>query len=67
MERIMIPNEDFKDRVKKLQASMKRDGVELFMAYGNEAEPQYEDTYLTTGRHLKQQVYLLRKKASRSS
>lgn len=41
MERIIIPNEDFKERINKLQDSMKRDGIELFLAYGNEAEPQY--------------------------
>ncbi len=36
-----IPDSDFKERIVKLQEAMKRDGVELFMAYGNEAEPQY--------------------------
>ena len=41
MERIMIPNEEFKLRIKKLQEKMKQDGIELFLAYGNEAEPQY--------------------------
>lgn len=41
MDRIIIPNSEFKERVVKLQAAMKRDNVELFLAYGNEAEPQY--------------------------
>ena len=41
MERIMIPNEEFSWRIKKLQEKMKEDGIELFLAYGNEAEPQY--------------------------
>lgn len=41
MERIMIPNEEFKLRIKKVQEKMKQDGIELFLAYGNEAEPQY--------------------------
>ncbi len=41
MERIMIPNEEFSWRIKKLQEKMKQDGIELFLAYGNEAEPQY--------------------------
>jgi len=41
MERIIIPNSEFKERIEKLQAAMKRDNVELFLAYGNEAEPQY--------------------------
>ncbi len=41
MERIMIPNEEFKLRIKKLQEKMKKDSIELFLAYGNEAEPQY--------------------------
>ena len=41
MSRIIIPNSEFKERIEKLQAAMKRDNVELFLAYGNEAEPQY--------------------------
>lgn len=41
MEKFVIPDIEFKDRVKKLQAEMKKNGVELLLAYGNEAEPQY--------------------------
>ena len=36
-----IPVEEFHARVVKLQASMKREGLDLLLAYGNEAEPQY--------------------------
>lgn len=38
---IRIPDSEFKDRVRKLQASMKEEGYDLILAYGNEAEPQY--------------------------
>ena len=41
MERFVIPDIEFKERAKKLQAEMKKNGVELLLAYGNEAEPQY--------------------------
>lgn len=41
MERIMIPNEEFALRVKTLQRKMKENNIELLLAYGNEAEPQY--------------------------
>ena len=41
MNRVIIPDSEFKDRIKKLQSAMKKNNVELFLAYGNEAEPQY--------------------------
>lgn len=37
----MIPNSEFKERVIKLQALMKKEGYDAILAYGNEAEPQY--------------------------
>ncbi|MBE6942572.1 MAG: aminopeptidase P family protein [Ruminococcaceae bacterium] len=36
-----IPDEEYKERVKKVQAAMKADGFDLILSYGNEAEPQY--------------------------
>ena len=36
-----IPLEEFKERVVKVQESMKREGYDFILAYGNEAEPQY--------------------------
>ena len=36
-----IPIEEFKERVVKVQESMKREGYDFILAYGNEAEPQY--------------------------
>jgi len=36
-----IPNEEFLQRIKNTQELMKRDGYDLILAYGNEAEPQY--------------------------
>lgn len=36
-----IPLEEYKERVKKVQESMKKDGYDLILAYGNEAEPQF--------------------------
>lgn len=36
-----IPDEEFKERVQKVQKTMKEDGFDLLLAYGNEAEPQY--------------------------
>ena len=36
-----IPREEFAERVGKVQASMKTEGYDLLLAYGNEAEPQY--------------------------
>ncbi len=37
----MIPNTEFKERIKKLQQVMKKEGYDFILAYGNEAEPQY--------------------------
>ena len=36
-----IPNEEFKERAKKVQAAMKKEGYDLILCYGNEAEPQF--------------------------
>lgn len=36
-----IPHEEFAERVCKVQASMKTEGYDLLLAYGNKAEPQY--------------------------
>lgn len=36
-----IPVEEFKDRVKKVQATMQKDGYDFILTYGNEAEPQF--------------------------
>ena len=36
-----IPREEFAERVRKVQASMKEQGYDLLLSYGNEAEPQY--------------------------
>ena len=36
-----IPLSEFKERVKKVQELMKKDGFDLILSYGNEAEPQY--------------------------
>ena len=40
-DRPYIPDSEFKLRAEKLQAIMKREGVDIFLAYGNEAEPAY--------------------------
>ena len=36
-----IPLEEYKERVKKVQETMKKDGFDLILCYGNEAEPQF--------------------------
>lgn len=36
-----IPREEFSQRIFKLQESMKQQGLDLLLAYGNEAEPQF--------------------------
>ncbi|MBO5364365.1 MAG: hypothetical protein J6A56_02745 [Clostridia bacterium] len=36
-----IPNEEFKERAKKVQEIMKQEGYDFILSYGNEAEPQY--------------------------
>ncbi len=36
-----IPLEEYKERVVKVQATMKKEGYDLLLAYGNEAEPQF--------------------------
>jgi len=36
-----IPVEEFFDRVKKVQATMQKDGYDFILTYGNEAEPQF--------------------------
>ncbi|MBQ9736823.1 MAG: aminopeptidase P family protein [Clostridia bacterium] len=36
-----IPSEEFKERAKKVQEIMKKEGYDFILSYGNEAEPQY--------------------------
>jgi len=36
-----IPDEEYKERVVKVQKAMKEDGFDLILSYGNEAEPQF--------------------------
>ncbi len=36
-----IPDYEYKERVEKVQAAMKKEGYDLILTYGNEAEPQY--------------------------
>jgi len=36
-----IPNSEFKERITKLQTAMAKEGYDIVMAYGNEAEPQF--------------------------
>lgn len=36
-----IPDAEYKERVKKVQAAMKKEGYDLLLCYGNEAEPQF--------------------------
>lgn len=36
-----IPLSEFNDRIKKVQALMLKEGYDLLLTYGNEAEPQY--------------------------
>ena len=36
-----IPDEEYKERVAKVQKAMKEDGFDLILSYGNEAEPQF--------------------------
>ncbi len=40
-----IPLSEFKERVTKTQALMKKEGYDVLLAYGNEAEPQYVRYY----------------------
>ena len=39
--RPMIPESEFADRAKRLQEIMKRENVDILLAFGNEAEPQF--------------------------
>ena len=41
MNRAYIPDAEFAERARRLQEIMKREGVDILLAYGNEAEPQY--------------------------
>ncbi len=43
--RPIIPNEEFNERVRRTQESMKKEGVDILIAYGNEAEPQFSRYY----------------------
>ena len=36
-----IPLYEYSERIKKVQAAMAREGYDLLLSYGNEAEPQY--------------------------
>lgn len=36
-----IPLSEFKERIEKVQEMMKKEGYDLILTYGNEAEPQY--------------------------
>ena len=36
-----IPLSEYKERIVKVQAAMEKDGYDLILSYGNEAEPQY--------------------------
>ena len=36
-----IPLQEYKERVKKVQETMKNEGYDLILSYGNEAEPQF--------------------------
>lgn len=38
---IRIPDSEFKERVKKVQDSMAKEGYDMLLCYGNEAEPQF--------------------------
>jgi Xaa-Pro aminopeptidase len=40
-----IPNSEFEDRIQKTQQEMKKEGLDLLLCYGNEAEPQYVRYY----------------------
>lgn len=39
--RPMIPESEFADRAKRLQQIMKRENIDILLAFGNEAEPQF--------------------------
>lgn len=41
ISRPIIPDSEFFDRIKKLQHIMKREGIDIVLAFGNEAEPQF--------------------------
>lgn len=38
---LRIPDSEFRDRAKKIQEEMRSRGVDLLLAFGNEAEPQF--------------------------
>ncbi len=38
---IRIPDSEFKERVVKVQAAMAKEGFDMLLCYGNEAEPQF--------------------------
>ena len=43
--KIRIEDQEFRERVYKTQEVMKQEGIDLLLAYGNEAEPQYVRYY----------------------
>ena len=51
-----IPDEEYKQRVEKVQQAMAAEGYDLILCYGNEAEPQFVRYFSTTGHPLKRQV-----------
>ena len=61
-----IPLSEFKERVKKVQELMRKDGFDFILSYGNEAEPQYVRYFQTIGRRLKRQACLSPARGSRS-
>lgn len=40
-ERPRIPDSEFRERANRLQKLMARDGIDILLAFGNEAEPQF--------------------------
>lgn len=43
--KIRIEDQEFRERVCKTQEKMKQEGIDILLAYGNEAEPQYVRYY----------------------
>ena len=43
--KIRIEDREFQERIIKTQSEMKKEGLDILFAYGNEAEPQYVRYY----------------------
>lgn len=43
--KIRIEDREFQERIIKTQNEMKKEGLDILFAYGNEAEPQYVRYY----------------------